>query len=86
MQHFGRFDDILKDTLDDGQGELCHPFGSEVLPLWEWLPATIPSRQDAAPTQVKKKLHSEAVYGARRHPDLERSLLSPPLAKGAGGI
>ena len=34
MQHFGRFDDILKDTLEDGQGELCHPFGSEVLPLW----------------------------------------------------
>jgi hypothetical protein len=31
-------------------GALRRPIGNEVLLLWEWLPATIPSRQDAAPT------------------------------------
>ena len=30
--------------------------GNEVSPLWEWLPATIASRQDAAPTRKKSNL------------------------------
>jgi hypothetical protein len=37
--------------LKAGYGARRRPIGDEVSPLWEWLPATIPSRQDAAPTE-----------------------------------
>jgi hypothetical protein len=38
--------------LEAGYGALRRPIGNEVLPLWEWLPATTTSRQDAAPTGI----------------------------------
>ena len=37
-------------SLKAGYAILRRPIGSEVLPLWEWLPATISSLQYAAHT------------------------------------
>jgi len=41
MSSFSSLDDLIK----AGNKALHHPAGDEKLPLWEWLPATIPSRQ-----------------------------------------
>jgi hypothetical protein len=40
--------------MEAGYGALRHPIGNQVLPLWEWLPATKMSQQDAAPTEKFK--------------------------------
>jgi hypothetical protein len=41
-------------SMEAGYGALRHPIGNQALPLWEWLPATTMSRQDAAPTEKFK--------------------------------
>jgi hypothetical protein len=46
-----------------------NPVSDEVLPLWGWLPVTIPSRKDAADSGLKKATSSEAGYEAWCNPN-----------------
>jgi hypothetical protein len=51
-----------------GWEAMRNPVSDEELPLWGWLPVTIPSRKDAADSGLKKATSSEAGYEAWRHP------------------
>src|SRR5512137_2408901 len=52
--------------LEAGYGALRRPMGNEARLLWEWLPATIPSRQDAAPTEKQTTSVEDKNVGKRR--------------------
>jgi len=54
-------------SLKAGYAILRRPIGSEVLPLWEWFPATISSRQDAAPTGKAFELYWKTNFSFALH-------------------
>jgi hypothetical protein len=60
---------------------LRHPIGDEESSLWEWLPATIPSRQDAAPTEENGRFRWKRVT-ARCAGLLLNEIPPAPFSKG----
>jgi hypothetical protein len=66
-----------------GYGALRCPILNEVSPWWEWLPATIPSRQDAAPTEKHTTSLEAQIQGAPVSQSLRRTVNTPQRLRNA---